>query len=229
MSTDFLNQLTAVIFDFDGTLANTQINFAEMRRRTVEHVKARGLWEDGMDDGRFILEVIDLAAEKLASKPDDLASYRRESAQILEDVELLTCPDAEPFPGTIEALQSLCECGYRTGIITRNCRAGVEAVLRRHPLHHEVLLTRDDVQDVKPHKAHLLEALDTLGVSPKHAVMVGDHVTDVECGLAAGTFTCGVLTEKTTREQLEEAGAHLVVENVAALAQLLCGAHDQEP
>jgi phosphoglycolate phosphatase len=108
------------------------------------------------------------------------------------------------------------------GIITRNCRVGVASVLERHPMHHEVLLTRDDVERVKPDPAHLHEALEALGVSPEAALMVGDHVTDIEVGHAAGTWTAGVLTAKTTREQFEEAGAHLILNSAADLTDVLC-------
>ena len=98
----------------------------------------------------------------------------------------------------------------------------MQAVLDRYHLHHDVLLTRDDVAKVKPDKAHLLTALGMLGVMPREALMVGDHRTDIECGRAAGAYTCGVLTDKTTRGELEEAGADLVVVSVAALVDILC-------
>ena len=52
--------------------------------------------------------------------------------------------------------------------------------------------------------------------------MVGDHVTDIEVGHAAGTWTAGVLTAKTTREQFEEVGAHIVLESAADLTDVLC-------
>jgi len=52
--------------------------------------------------------------------------------------------------------------------------------------------------------------------------MVGDHRTDIECGKAAGAWTCGVLTDRTTREDHLAAGADLVLDNVPALAALLC-------
>lgn len=222
MAPDFLAGVRAVVFDFDGTLADTTIDFAEMRRRTVAHVRSWGLWEDGLEDGRYVLEMIEHAAAKLVERPANREEYLAQAAQILEDVEMLTCPRAAPFPRTGEALDALSRRGYKTGIITRNCRRGVRSVMDRHHLHHDILLTRDDVELVKPDKAHLLEALVGLGVAPSETLMVGDHPSDIECGRAAGTFTCGVLTTATPPEQLEEAGAHLIVEDVATLADMLC-------
>ena len=214
------SSLRAVVFDFDGTLAETKIDFAEMRRRTVEHICAWGLWEEGLEEGRYVLEMIEHTAGKLAGERRE--RYSAEAAQILEDVEMLTCPLAHPFPGTAEALDRLRGCGLRVGIITRNCRRAVGSVLDRHHLHHEVLLTRDDVARVKPDPAHLLGALAVLGVAPGEALMVGDHPTDIQCGKAAGAFTCGVLTDRTSRQELLGAGADLVHADVAELARALC-------
>ncbi len=225
MSRELLRNLRAVIFDFDGTLAETEIDFDEMRRRTREHIRQWGLWEEGMGERRYVLELIEHAELKLPDDPARRQQYRAEAAQILEDVEMLTCPQAAPFPGTVEALSRLRACGYAIGIVTRNCHRGVQAVTDRHHLPYDVLLTRDDVEKVKPDPAHVHEALERLDVSPGETIMVGDHITDIQVGKAVGMVTCGVLTAAATNEELEAAGADLVLDDVAALGALLCSDH----
>lgn len=217
-----LREVRAVVFDFDGTLAETKIDFALMRARTCDHVKAWGLWEEGMEEGRYVLEIVARAADQLGGDAAGRERFLSEAGQVIEDVEMLTCPDAEPFPGVAEGLERLRAEGYGIGIITRNCRRGVEAVLSRHALPHDVLLTRDDVERVKPDAAHLLAALEALCVAPAEALMVGDHRTDMECGKAAGALTCGVLTDRTGRAELQAAGADFVVADVAASVRLVC-------
>lgn len=212
--------IRGVIFDFDGTLAETDIDFGLMRRRVLE-VADRWSLTDHLDERRYILEIVEDAVAMLP-EDDDRQRFREETAKAMCDVELVFTSVASPFPGVPETLERLRECGHRVGIVTRNCRAGVRSVFDRHPMHHEVLLTRDDVERVKPDPAHLHEALKALDVAPEHALMVGDHITDIEVGHAAGTWTAGVLTAKTTREQFAEAGAHLVLDSVADLMDLLC-------
>ncbi|MFW5869092.1 MAG: HAD family hydrolase [Armatimonadota bacterium] len=212
--------IRAAIFDFDGTLAETDIDFGLMRERVLEVADRWGL-VDHLDEKRYILEIVEDAVAMLP-EGGERERFREETAKAMRDVELVFTSVASPFPGIPRTLERLRECGHRVGIITRNCRAGVQSVFDRHPLHHEVLLTRDDVELVKPHPAHLHEALEALEVRPERALMVGDHITDIEVGHAAGTWTAGVLTAKTTRAQFEEAGAHLVLESVADLAELLC-------
>ncbi len=215
-----LDVIQAVVFDFDGTLAETNIDFGLMRERVIEVATRWNAYRES-EQRRYILEVVADAREMLADESSREA-FTREAEQVMQEVELQTCATAEPFEGVPEALRRLREHGFRVGIITRNCAAGVRAVMARHHLPHEVLLTRDDVRKVKPAPDHLQAALAALAVPPERALMVGDHPTDIECGRAAGTFTAGVLTAKTTREEFEKAGSDLVAESVPALAAMLC-------
>jgi phosphoglycolate phosphatase len=146
----------------------------------------------------------------MLAEDSDRERFREEAATAMREVELVFTSVASPYPGVPETLERLRACGRRVGIVTRNCRAGVASVFERHPMHHEVLLTRDDVERVKPDPAHLREALEKLEVGPDEALMVGDHIT------------AGVLTAKTTREQFEEIGAHLILDSVADLIDVLC-------
>jgi len=212
--------IRAAIFDFDGTLAATDIDFALMRQGVLDVAESWRL-TDHLDQKRYILEIVDDAAA-LLSDAAERERFREEAAEAMRDVELVFTSVAEPYPGIPEMLEQLRDYGLRVGIITRNCRVGVASVFERHPMYHEVLLTRDDVERVKPDPAHLHEALEALGVAPHEALMVGDHVTDIEVGHAAGAWTAGVLTARTTREQFAEAGAHLVLDSAADLRRVLC-------
>ncbi len=216
-----LSQVKAVIFDFDGTLADTRIDFGEMRRRIYALIQGWNLWEEGMGENRYVLEVIDAARARLDGDARAAARFAAEAAQVLVDVEMETVADANPYAGVPEALARLHRHGYRLGIITRNCRACVEHFLARHPLPHEVLLTRDDIAEVKPDPRHLLAALDRLGVGPTEAVMVGDHRSDIECALAAGSIGVGVHHTGTTAEQFAELGALASYPDVASFVATL--------
>jgi len=200
------SRLKAIIFDFDGTLAETNIDFGKMRARIYALVQQWGLWEDDTGENRYVLEVIEAAEAKLASE-QERAEFARQAAQALVEVEMETCGGAAPYAGVAEALGRLRQAGLKIGIVTRNCRECVEQLLARHPLPHDVLLTRDDVTLVKPDPAHLRAALDRLGVSPQEALMVGDHRSDIECAVAAGCGGVGVHLTGSTAEHFAELGA----------------------
>ncbi len=216
-----LCDIEAVVFDFDGTLVHTDIDFAAMRQGIVEHLRQWGLGEPGLEESRYVLEIIAWAEEQLQHDPARQEQYRQEARTILHEVELPHCQRAEPFPGMPEALQRLRAAGRKVGIITRNSHEGVAAVLCRHPLVHDVLITRDDLSNVKPHQEHLEQALTALGVAASRALMVGDHATDIQCGQAAGVRTCGVLTARTTLAQFHELGADFAFRDVPTLVAAL--------
>ena len=221
-----LSDIEAVVFDFDGTLVHTDIDFAAMRRGILEHLRQWDLWEPEAEDSRYVLEIIAWAEERLQDETDRQQQYRQEAKKILHEVELPHCERADPFPGVPEALQRLRAAGRKIGIITRNSREGVAAVLCRHPLPYDALLTRDDLSNVKPHQEHLQQALAALGVAAARTLMVGDHATDIQCGRAAGVRTCGVLTAKTTLQQFHELGADFTFPDVPTLVETLL---DEEP
>ena len=217
---DCFRGLKAVIFDFDGTLAETNIDFGKMRQRIYELVREWGLWEDGMGEGRYVLEVIEAAKGKLS--PERAEAFGRAAERVLIEVEMESVGPAAPYEGVPEALQMLLDHGYRIGIVTRNARECIDHFLARHPLPHEVCLTREEVELVKPDPQHLLAALEQMGLQPGDVIMVGDHRSDIECARAADARCAGVYLTGATREEFEALGADASYEDVPALVRELC-------
>ena len=95
--------LKAIVFDFDGTLAETNIDFAAMRRRIYELEQEWGLWEADMGENRYVLEVIEAAKAKLEDR-SRAEEFGREAERVLVEVEMETVGSADPYPGVPEAL-----------------------------------------------------------------------------------------------------------------------------
>lgn len=208
----------AVVFDFDGTLVRTDIDFAGIRTRLREYFVAKECWDEALFQ-RYILEMI----ESVCARLDEAKAreIRREAMEIVHQGEIAACEQGEPYPGVPEALAELQRRGYHLGIFTRNSRACCELVLSRYRLPHDVLLTRDDVENVKPNPEHLQQTLAQLGARPEWALVVGDHYTDVETAIACGAHAVGVLTTNGTRERFLECGARLVLDSAADLPDVL--------
>jgi phosphoglycolate phosphatase len=218
---DRLKAVRAVVFDFDGTLVATRIDFAAMRQAIVDLI---GRWDLGpalLGQPAYVLEMVAAGCQALQSEAQRAATFEREAMDIIEDFEMQTCPHAAPFPGVMETLVQLAARGYRVGIITRNGRKGVGAITSRYPLHHEVLFTREDVSQVKPHPEHLLTAIRALRLETPHVLMVGDHPTDVMCARAAGVLSAGVSKDPLRVADLNRAGADFLISCVNELLPLL--------
>jgi phosphoglycolate phosphatase len=185
--------LNAVLFDLDGTLIETHIDFPAMTAAMQELARAHFV-PASVTDGKDILGMVDAAAEAIQERGGDGLALRRTAFAALEAMEIAGCAHPNLLPGTHELLSGLVNRGLKVGIVTRNCRAVSVRLLARFALPHHLLLTRDDVPKTKPNPEHLWEALECLGEPPGHAAMVGDHWMDIQAGVRAGcAATLGIL------------------------------------
>jgi phosphoglycolate phosphatase len=212
-------RLRAVIFDFDGTLAHTSIDFPQMRVRTLDYIREVGLWSEAVASAPYILEAIDRAAQHLSAAQRE--SFLAGTNAILEDIEVQAASAGKPFDGVPDALAALKAAGLQTAVITRNCCRALATFLNRHPLPLDLILTRDDVPRVKPDPDHIVQALQRLRLGSHEAVMIGDHRTDVQCAVAAGVLAYGVLTAGTSAEELRAHGACHVAPAVPDVVDVL--------
>ncbi len=83
------------------------------------------------------------------------------------------------------------------------------------------LLQGTDGPPYKPDPAVLMKVLGHFGVDPARSWMVGDQISDVLAGRAAGMWTVGVTWSAATEEELGEAGADGIVGSVEELGAVL--------
>ena len=185
--------LRAVLFDLDGTLIETHIDFAAMTREMLSLARDAGVLTS-VTEGKDILSLVAAASEDVARRGGDGAELRRQAFARLEEREVSGCSRPNLLPGTMDLLTALRARGTKIGVVTRNCRRVSETLLDQFALPYDILLTRDDVERTKPHPEHLWAALTPLGVPPEAAAMVGDHWMDIEAGKRAGcAATVGIL------------------------------------
>lgn len=206
------HDIRAVLFDLDGTLVHTRIDFPDMKRRVLEIVEKYGRDPAPLAE-RDILTIIASSAPQLP------AGFAEEAEQALVEIEVAACEGACLAEGAEEILAWLPRHGIRVGIVTRNSPAAVSRVLREFSLPHEVLLTRADTPRVKPDPLHLELALRELNTPPAQALMVGDHIMDVQGGKAAGMRTLGLLTPERPPDFFAPAAPDGVIRSLLELRQ----------
>jgi pyrophosphatase PpaX len=194
----------AVLFDFDGTLADT----TELILRCYRHTMTTHLGDCPPDErwlagfGTPLETQIALFARDEDEVAAMLETYKSHQRDLMEQM-------LEPFPGAVEAVAELDRRGVRLAIVTSRLR---RATLRGLELcglmdHFPVVVTPEDVENPKPHPDPVRMALERLGVSAERTWFVGDSPHDVVAGQAAGVRTAGALWGPFPRATLEEAGA----------------------
>src|SRR5262249_12493063 len=159
----------AVLFDLDGTLVETDIDFAGMRRATLEAAARHGAAVEDLA-ALDVLRIVATAAARVRAA----APFHAEVETLLQAIELEAGAGAREMPGARQVLAALEERGLGVGIVTRNCAAAAQQSLARAGLACELLLTRADVPRVKPDPVHLLIAAERLGAAPGATVVGGD-------------------------------------------------------
>lgn len=216
-----LRKVKAIIFDFDGTLAVLNIDFSLMRERVLDIIRRYGVKEDSIKE-RYLLEIIEEAYQFLWKKnPDEAQEFYQESHGVLHEIEMKAAEEGRLIAGVEDALKTLRQRGMKVGIITRNCEEAVRKVFPEIDDHCDVFISRDFVAKVKPHPDHLNSVLEALKVSGEKAIMVGDHIIDIQAGKQVGMMTIGVLTGRIKREEFEEAKADYILRDVSEIYPLL--------
>lgn len=210
-----------MLFDLDGTLVETNIDFTAMRAAAVDYCASGGA-DAGSLKGLDILAAIDRAAGSLPSAQRE--AFRRGGWNLLEEIELGYVGRARPREHAPELLRSLAARGYRLGVVTRNCRRAVDELLTLLPDVFGVCLAREDVPRAKPDPLHLRMALENLGVQASLALMVGDHPMDIQTGARAGAHTAGLLWGRP-ESWFQAALPDLLLQNLTELENALLGSH----
>jgi len=158
-------QILGVIFDLDGTLVRSNLEFDAIRD------------EIGIDNGPILEAMADMDASGRARAKAILARHEAEAAE-----------NAPLMPGAKDLLDGLTGQGLKIALMTRNSRQSVETCTRRHDLRFDFIRTRDD-GIAKPSPEPVLAVCRALALTPTDCIHVGDHRFDVEAGNAAGCTT----------------------------------------
>jgi phosphoglycolate phosphatase len=209
-----------VVFDFDGTLADTWRDIAAALNRTLE---AEGLPTVEGPDVRFwigegVVPLLERAVPVEWQSPDRLDQlYQR----FREHYHGLCLETTEPYPGIPECLGQLSEA--RLAIASNKPARFLDQILAGLGLkvHFEVVVAGDSLEIRKPDPGVLDHVVRAVGSSIGEVWMVGDSAVDVEMGRSFGARTVGCTWGLRGREELREAGAEFLIESPTELPSLL--------
>ncbi|SEM37953.1 phosphoglycolate phosphatase [Syntrophus gentianae] len=217
-----MKSFKAFVFDFDGTLAELNIDFKIMKARVISLSREYGIADEESLKDLLILELIEAVRERISREDQSgSAAFFRAAHALIEEIEIEAACRSVLLSGTLTLLKTLKKRGHAVGIITRNCHAALTCVFPEIEDYCDVLLSRNHTTNVKPHPDHLLRTLTLLDADPGQAVMVGDHPLDIGLGRKVGTYTIGVLTGHSSAAMLTASGADRVLNRAVEILDLL--------
>ena len=209
---------TAVIFDCDGTLVDSE-------------PLARTAWERSLAPHGYAIDDADYASliglpylevhGFFAARIPGLAGRRRRSGRATRDrLFALIDADLTSFPDALETVREVRARGLAVAVASSSPRARLDRTLARAGLADAFAVTvaGDEIEHGKPAPDMFLAAAERLGVEPCECVAIEDSPPGVAASLAAGMYTVGVARDPADAAGL--ADAHVVVERLTAGAIL---------
>jgi phosphoglycolate phosphatase len=132
---------------------------------------------------------------------------------------------SDPTPGVVETLQAARQAHRPVALVSNNHRDALETFLTSHALLdyvHSVFGRVDGAPELMKPDPHVLKvATRVMHVNPDDCLLIGDSVSDVEAGRAAGIKVLGFAKSAQRAVELQAAGAQGIVTDMRSVAAAL--------
>jgi HAD superfamily hydrolase (TIGR01549 family) len=217
-------QTRCIIFDLDGTLVRSAVNFVRLKSETIRVLKELGLPTTSLSEKMKTYQIMAKVQEHVKTGETHLPyeEIARRVTQVWDSCELERVTETTIMTGALEVLETLSGRGFSIGIVTRGCHAYAVRALETTGLipFVDLILGRDDTANPKPDPEPLLYAMSVLRAKRSEVVMVGDSAEDSECARLAGVRFIGVKGGALSIDRRKPTEAGLVeLQNLASLLE----------
>lgn len=215
--------IKAMLFDLDGTIADTNTLIFESFRYTLKEHGIEGISDEEIYS--FFGEPLFDSMQRFApDRAEELIQTYRTHNETIHD-EMI-----RHFPGVREALVELQKMGLTLGIVTS--KRGEIALRSLQVLDlvdfFEVIVTPEHTILHKPDPAPVTHGIELLGINPHEAIMVGDSPYDLLSGKAAGCLTCGVDYTRIDLNILHNTNPDYMISHLSELVSIVRALNREE-
>lgn len=208
--------ITHILFDFDGTLMDTNDLILTALRETSKKFRGRDIEDEEMSSilGKpLIVQMQELDPVQYAEMDTYYRSYYRERRDEY----------TKEFDGIREMLDKFLDMGIKMGIVSNKGTSGIQHGLTQFDMHKYfgTSVSADDVVQGKPDPEGIFIALKALDGKPENTLFIGDSSHDIESGKRAGTRTILVGWTILDRERLMASCPDHVVETPADIIEIV--------
>ncbi|MGQ9468639.1 MAG: HAD family hydrolase [Nitrososphaerales archaeon] len=214
--------MRAVLFDFDGTVVDLNFKYAESRVAIIKVLK-----ESNFDTSIFSLyDTAQAILEKIKKQIEErsmnikLSEIKGKIWSIIDEFEIEAINASKLVKETKSILNFLSEKGIRTGLVTNSGRKAVQLALIKHGLSFDVIVTRDEMDKLKPYGDGIKLALRIINVPTENAIYIGDSINDVLAAKDANV--CSIAINRfSSIEKLRKPSPDYIVNSLSEAMNLL--------
>jgi len=214
---DLLARAQVVLLDFDGPICSVFAGYPPVRAVStmLRALEAAGFdvdpeWLNRADPHQLLVEVV---------------TQMPEAVGILEDAlnrsELHAVDSAQITAGVTDLINQITGRGQQWGVVSNNSAESISQFCRREDFARIPSLIvgrpKGEPHLMKPDPFTLRHALEILAVPPREAVFIGDSVSDIQAGRAAGIPTVGYANKPSKPRLLDAAQADVVITSMDEL------------
>jgi len=194
-----LGRYKGIVFDLDGTLVNSEVDFVKMKRNMIAVIEEHGA-PKGVLTPQMTTVVILEHAKKYWEEQKKAESEKKwiddEMTRLMDQGELEAVETLTAIKGAKEAMHKLKKMGYRLTILTRSHHEYAVKALEKTGMigDFEVILGRGETPQPKPYAEAMIHAAKLMGLELDEVFLVGDHHIDATCALNAKCHFIGVAT-----------------------------------
>lgn len=208
---DNRREVDLFLFDLDGTLSDSKKDLVTAINHTLVSFGFSELPEDD------IVALIGKGVSKLLSNFTGDGAAKYETFRVyLEHLDKHLLDTTRPFPGVVETLSTITQ---KKAVVTNKLKSMAERVIIGLGIADEIdlIVGADTAKSMKPNPDPIIFALRQFKADPSRTVMVGDTTDDIQAAKAAGVIPCGVTYGFGTRQDLIDAGAEIIIEDIKEL------------
>jgi len=221
-----MRKVNAIIFDLDGTLVYFKIEFMCARRDIIDFLSKLGIPKILIPINQSIMKTVEnteIYLKKVRKQPNRVQLMKTQVEKIISSYEMEAAKITNLIPGAKELLHILKSQKYKLGLFTLENRITTDFLLERFSIKSffDSIVTRDDVDQLKPNPAHLSMVLKQLNISPNEIIVIGDSPIDFECAKKFNAITIALLNERHTEADLSKAGADYIIDSLLKIYQII--------
>lgn len=218
-------RVKALCFDVDGTLSDTDDLYVQRTTKVLQWFRFALLGRDPKQVARNLVMRAETPGNTLYKLADHLGIddwFSKFSARITRDAAPAHNAGFLLIPGVDDLLRAL-HNRYPMTVVSARGQNSTLAFLRQYDLekYFAAIATGRTCRYTKPYPDPILWAARQMGIAPENCLMIGDTVVDIQAGQAAGAQTVGVLCGFGELDELQTAGANVILQSTANLSEFL--------